>query len=66
MRRLLQKEIEDVLALKIITGEYTEGDAVVVDAAEGALTITIQKKNALLPVCLLPEETQIVPQQEHC
>ena len=66
MRRLLQKEIEDVLALKIITGEYTEGDAVVVDAAEEALTITIQKKNALSAVCLLPNETQVVPQKEHC
>jgi ATP-dependent Clp protease ATP-binding subunit ClpB len=31
LRRLIQKEIEDVLALKILNGEYKNGDKVTVD-----------------------------------
>jgi len=31
LRRLLQREIEDVLALKILNGDYKSGDKVIVD-----------------------------------
>ena len=42
MRRLLQTEIEDVLAVKIITGDFTPGTIAIVDADGNALTISIQ------------------------
>ncbi len=38
LKRLIQREIEDPLALKILEGELDEGSSVVVDEAEGKLT----------------------------
>lgn len=36
MRRAIQRMIQDPLALKLLSGEFAEGDTVVVDkAAEG-------------------------------
>ena len=47
MRRLIQREIEDVLASKIIAGECAAGDTAVIDAkktkAGDALCIRIKK-----------------------
>lgn len=47
MRRLIQREIEDVLALKIIASECSEGDTVVIDCkkskGEESLCLRIQK-----------------------
>jgi ATP-dependent Clp protease ATP-binding subunit ClpB len=37
LRRLIQKEIEDALAMEVLTGEIGEGDAITADRAEGAL-----------------------------
>ncbi|MEZ0227852.1 MAG: ATP-dependent chaperone ClpB [Planctomycetota bacterium] len=37
LKRLLQKRIQDPLALKILKGEYREDDTVVVDAKDGEL-----------------------------
>jgi ATP-dependent Clp protease ATP-binding subunit ClpA len=44
MKRAIQRLIQDPLALKLISGEFTEGDTVVVDAgsAEGELGFTRQ------------------------
>ena len=35
---MIQKQLVDKLALKILEGEFGEGDAVRVDAADGELT----------------------------
>jgi ATP-dependent Clp protease ATP-binding subunit ClpB len=37
LKRVIQKQLVDQLALKILEGEFIEGDTVHVDAAEGAL-----------------------------
>ena len=59
MRRLLQTEIEDVLAVKIITGEFAAGDIAVVGTnGEDFLTINIEKHSPLITkaaITLLPE-----------
>lgn len=60
MRRLLQTEIEDVLAVRIITGEFLSGDTAVIDTDDGKLTVTIGKTD-MLPVTtftLLPEASK--------
>ena len=49
MRRLLQTEIEDVLAVKIITGDFTPNTTAVVDTNENALTISIQAVRQSIP-----------------
>lgn len=38
VEKLIQKEIQDVLALKLLTGEFAEGQTVEVDASDGGLT----------------------------
>src|SRR5262245_13799891 len=40
LKRVIQKNLVDPLALGLLQGDYREGDHVVVDAAEGALTFT--------------------------
>jgi ATP-dependent Clp protease ATP-binding subunit ClpB len=37
LKRLIQREIQDVLAMKLLAGEVGEGDTVEIDANEGAL-----------------------------
>lgn len=57
MRRLLQTEIEDVLAVKIITGDFTPGTIAVVDTDGNSLTISIQTDRPAIPattITLLP------------
>ena len=49
MRRLLQTEIEDVLAAQIITGNFTAGATAVIDSNGSALTIRIQADRAAIP-----------------
>ena len=36
-KRLMQKEIQGALALRLLQGEFTGGDAVTVDAADDGL-----------------------------
>lgn len=48
MRRLIQREIEDVLAIKIINGECSRGDVVSVEFKNSKLQIKIKKNLALL------------------
>jgi ATP-dependent Clp protease ATP-binding subunit ClpB len=40
LKRVIQKRLVDRLALAVLEGEFTEGDTVVVDAAEGELVFT--------------------------
>jgi ATP-dependent Clp protease ATP-binding subunit ClpB len=37
LKRLIQREISDALALKLLQGEFGEGDTVEVDAVDGGL-----------------------------
>ncbi|MGH2590650.1 MAG: ATP-dependent chaperone ClpB [Actinomycetota bacterium] len=39
LRRLIQRELQDPLAIKLLSGEIADGDTVVVDAEDGALTL---------------------------
>lgn len=50
MRRLIQREIEDALATKIISGQCTEGDEIVVDLKKGSVMLRVKKQNNLLPL----------------
>ncbi|MBZ5728711.1 MAG: ATP-dependent chaperone ClpB [Acidobacteriia bacterium] len=43
MRRAIQRLIQDPLALKLIQGEFAEGDTVVVDAKDGAAELEFSK-----------------------
>ena len=44
LKRLIQRELQDPLAMKLLAGEVAEGDTVVVDAVEGGgLTLTARK-----------------------
>ena len=57
MRRLLQTEIEDALAVKIITGDFIPGTTAVIDSNGSALTIRIHADRAAIPattITLLP------------
>jgi ATP-dependent Clp protease ATP-binding subunit ClpB len=47
LKRVIQKQLVDKLALKILEGEFVEGDGVRVDAAEGELTF--EKAGAVAP-----------------
>jgi ATP-dependent Clp protease ATP-binding subunit ClpB len=47
MKRAIQRLIQDPLALKLINGDFVEGDAVLVDAKEGASELEFSK---LVPV----------------
>jgi ATP-dependent Clp protease ATP-binding subunit ClpB len=40
LKRVVQKQLVDKLALKILEGEFTEGDSVLIDASDGELTFS--------------------------
>jgi ATP-dependent Clp protease ATP-binding subunit ClpB len=40
LKRVIQKQLVDKLALKLLEGEFQPGDRVVVDAADGELVFT--------------------------
>ncbi|MCB0867075.1 MAG: type VI secretion system ATPase TssH, partial [Solirubrobacterales bacterium] len=40
LKRVVQKQLVDRLALKILEGEFSEGDSVVIDADDGELVFT--------------------------
>jgi ATP-dependent Clp protease ATP-binding subunit ClpB len=42
LKRTLQREVENPLALKVLSGEIGEGDTAVVDAAGGEITIAVR------------------------
>jgi ATP-dependent Clp protease ATP-binding subunit ClpB len=39
LKRLIQREVQDPLALKLLSGEVHDGDTVVIDAADGGLVL---------------------------
>jgi ATP-dependent Clp protease ATP-binding subunit ClpB len=41
LRRLIQREVQDPLAMKLLSGEVREGDRVVVDAQDGSLVFRV-------------------------
>jgi len=43
LKRLIQREIQDALAVKLLSGELAEGDEVEVDAQGGGLTFGVQR-----------------------
>jgi ATP-dependent Clp protease ATP-binding subunit ClpB len=43
LKRLIQREIQDALAVKLLSGELAEGDEVEVDAEGGGLTFGVQR-----------------------
>ncbi|MGD0868409.1 MAG: ATP-dependent chaperone ClpB [Bryobacteraceae bacterium] len=43
MRRAIQRLVQDPLALKVLTGEFVEGDRVIVDAAPGEAELQFRK-----------------------
>jgi ATP-dependent Clp protease ATP-binding subunit ClpB len=43
LKRLIQREIQDALAVKLLSGELAEGDEVEVDADGGGLTFGVQR-----------------------
>ena len=47
MKRAIQRLIQNPLALKLINGEFSEGDTVTVDAKEGGSELQFSK---LVPV----------------
>ena len=48
MRRLIQREIEDVLATKIINGECSKGDVISVEYKNSKLQVKVKKNLSLL------------------
>jgi ATP-dependent Clp protease ATP-binding subunit ClpC len=44
LRRALEKYVENPLAVKVLGGEFKEGDTIVVDTGEEGLTFTPKKK----------------------
>jgi ATP-dependent Clp protease ATP-binding subunit ClpB len=49
LKRVIQKNLVDPLALGLLQGDYRESDHVVVDAADGALTFTRTRAEAAEP-----------------
>ncbi|MBC7223843.1 MAG: ATP-dependent chaperone ClpB [Anaerolineae bacterium] len=47
LKRVLQRRLQDPLALKILEGEVRDGDHVVVDAKDGELTFTVVEVEAV-------------------
>jgi ATP-dependent Clp protease ATP-binding subunit ClpC len=44
LRRALEKYVENPLAVKVLGGEFKEGDTIVVDTGDDGLTFTKKKK----------------------
>ena len=42
LKRTMQRELENPLALKVLSGEIRDGDSVSVDAADDAITIAVE------------------------
>jgi ATP-dependent Clp protease ATP-binding subunit ClpB len=42
LKRVIQREIQDALALKILNGDVSEGDVVQVDAREGEIEFEVK------------------------
>jgi ATP-dependent Clp protease ATP-binding subunit ClpB len=49
LKRVIQKQLVDKLALRLLEGDFAEGDTVTVDAADGELTFAKAKARAAEP-----------------
>ena len=52
LKRVIQRQLVDKLALKILEGEFAEGDEVEVDAGDGEVVFSSERQIARL-TCLL-------------
>jgi ATP-dependent Clp protease ATP-binding subunit ClpB len=43
LRRLIQREVQDALAIKLLAGEVAEGDVVEIDAGDGVLAFEVRR-----------------------
>jgi ATP-dependent Clp protease ATP-binding subunit ClpA len=43
LKRLIQREIQDVLAMKVLSGEVREGDEVEIDAEHAGLVFRVAR-----------------------
>ncbi len=59
MRRLIQREIEDPLALMIIEGKAKPGDAIRIDARDAKLVIRVQRKPKEMLPSVIGEGTTV-------
>ena len=53
LKRVIQRQLVDKLALKILEGEFAEGDEVEVDADDGELAFASAAKSTALTALLL-------------
>ncbi len=44
LKRTVQREVENPLALRVLSGELGEGDTVVVDAVDGTVVLTVRQR----------------------
>jgi ATP-dependent Clp protease ATP-binding subunit ClpB len=44
LKRTVQREVENPLALRVLSGELGEGDTVVVDAEDGVVVLTVRRR----------------------
>jgi ATP-dependent Clp protease ATP-binding subunit ClpB len=58
MKRAIQRLVQDPLALKLITGGFTEGDTILVDAAPEPDTVLSFTKLVAAPVVPEPAEAR--------
>ena len=49
LRRTIQRRIENILAKKLLLGEFKDGDVIVIDAGDGGLTFAAQAEDAVKP-----------------
>jgi ATP-dependent Clp protease ATP-binding subunit ClpB len=49
LKRVIQRQLVDKLALRILEGEFSEGDTVLVDAKDGELVFEKKKARAKEP-----------------
>ena len=54
LKRLIQREVQDPLAMRLLSGEIREGETVVVDADGGALTFRTTPAAAEQPAAAAP------------
>jgi ATP-dependent Clp protease ATP-binding subunit ClpB len=50
LKRLIQKQVSDVLASRLLAGDVGEGEAVELDAAPDGESLTVHKKSATVTV----------------
>lgn len=68
MRRLIQREIEDPVALLIVSGKVSSGDTVRVDGRSGKITVSVKRSKPRIPqsqinIPIPVEESEILAEQ---